>query len=152
MTVTPTAPFAAGLREIVKVTLQSFATNQMNSPINFSSSPTTQLVRNAANDPLPANYVNGFVVFAQGLEGDVACASACNTGDGLLLSNDVVKVRQMVVGTVIPDPTVNEFQLADSAPRGSLGDGSADLAEGTPARGSLGGPEPGCPAGGPAGA
>jgi hypothetical protein len=55
-------------------------------------------------------------------------------GDGLLLSNDITIVRQMVVGMIAPDPTTNELRRADSAPRSTCGDGVLTAADTTQAR------------------
>jgi subtilisin family serine protease len=126
VTVVPVAPFNAGLREIADVTFNTVATNASNSPINFSDAPTLRLVTNASNDALATNYTNGFVVFAQGMEGDIAPEK---TGDGQLRANDVTIERLFVVGNLVPDLTFNEFQRADVAPRNTGGDGQLDAAD-----------------------
>lgn len=58
----------------------------------------------------------------QGVEGDVAGRPS---GDGSVLSNDVVQVQRFQIGLDQPDQ-LNEFQRADSAPFVSKGDGAID--------------------------
>lgn len=62
-----------------------------------------------------------------GLEGDLANGP---NGDGLLLPNDLMLVRNFVAGSITPTPGSNEFQRADTAPFTTRGDGqltSADI-------------------------
>jgi hypothetical protein len=146
VTITPAAVLNAGPREIARITLTSFTTTATSSPITFTDTPTVRLVKNVTNDPLPAVYTNGLVVFAQGLEGDIATRF---TGDGQLLSNDVTLVRQFVVGLAIPNPAFNEFQRADCAPRGTSGDGQIDAADTIQTRRYVAGLDPLQPAAGP---
>jgi hypothetical protein len=129
VTVTPASQLAAGPREIARVTYQTLGNISQtipNSPITFTDSPTARLTTNATNDPLLTTYTNGLVIFAQGLEGDVAGRFA---GDGQLLANDVSILRQFVVGNLAPNPLFNEFQRADVAPRGSFGDGQINAGD-----------------------
>ena len=54
------------------------------------------------------------------------------TGDGVIMSNDVFLLRQIVLGNLSIDSTTNEFQRADCAPLASRGDGvlnSADVVQ-----------------------
>ena len=117
---------AAGLKQIATVTFQALATSLPNTPITFGSTPTVQLTKDAANNPLQTTYINGLVVFVQGLEGDLAPR---NTGDGQLLPNDVTIERLFVVGSITPDPSFNEFQRADTAPSNTGGDGVIDATD-----------------------
>jgi hypothetical protein len=146
VTITPAAPFNIGPREVARIELQSFATHLPNSPLGLVDTPTVRFIKDSGNNQLPATYTNGLVVFSQGLEGDVGGRF---TGDGQYLVNDVILVRQLVVGTLAPDESYNEFQRADSAPRGSLGDGSIDAADVTQARRYVTGLDLPQPAGGP---
>ena len=82
----------------------------------------------------------------QGLEGDVASRP---NGDGFLLSNDVAVIRQIVVGVITPDPTTNEFQRADSAPRATSGDGILSSGDTIQTRRYVAGLDAPQPAGGP---
>jgi hypothetical protein len=158
VTVTPAAVFNAGPREVARIMLTSFATNLPNTPINFGDNPVVKIVRDAANDPLPSGYLNGLVIFAQGLEGDVtprapqrrvtgeALGSA---GDGVVDATDVVEVRRFVVGLDMPNLTVDEFQRADTSPRAVSGDGVIDSTDVTQERRYATGLDPLQPAGGP---
>ncbi len=58
---------------------------------------------------------------ATGLESDI---SPRMTGDGNILSDDVVQIRRFLNGTNTPNTTPNEFQRADSSPIGTRGDGN----------------------------
>jgi hypothetical protein len=158
--ITPASTLDAGLREIAKITLQSFATNQPNSPINFSETPMAELVRNAGGDTSPANCVNGLVIFALGTEGDVTPRAPGNVlsdeagvdqagGDGIVNASDVVQIRRFIVGLDIPNPTTNEFQRADTAPRISSGDGQLDSTDTVQVRLYAAGLDPSQPAAGP---
>jgi Cohesin domain len=82
----------------------------------------------------------------QGIEGDVASRP---NGDGILLSNDVTIIRQMVVGLITPDPSTNEFQRADCAPRATSGDGLLSSGDTIQTRRYVAGLDPQQPAGGP---
>ena len=124
--VIPATPLIAGERQIVTITFDTFATNLWNTPITVTDDPTAKSILDANGDPLASAYTDGDLVFAQGLEGDVATRS---TGDALLLSNDVVTVRQFVVGNWTPSRLMNEFQRADTAPLPTKGDGQLDATD-----------------------
>ena len=126
VTVTAAGVFNAGPREVAKVNFQSLPTNLSNTPVTFGNSPTNMVILDSANNPLQFVSMGGFVVFAQGLEGDLADRKM---GDGLLLANDVTIERQFVVGLSIPDPLFNEFQRADTSPGVSKGDGQLDATD-----------------------
>ncbi|MBK6724449.1 MAG: hypothetical protein IPG58_14620 [Acidobacteria bacterium] len=116
------AGVAAGLREIANVTFQTnigFA--PPNAALTFSTTPTAQSVRDAANNELQKTFTNGFVVFVDGVESDVA---GRNTGNGTVASTDVVQVRRFVANLDQVDPAFNEFQRADAAPLATRGDGA----------------------------
>ena len=67
----------------------------------------------------------------------------------MLLPNDVVLLRQFVVGNLVPDPGFNEFQRADVSPRATSGDGRLDASDITQAQRYIAGIDPIQPAGGP---
>ncbi|MBK6722217.1 MAG: hypothetical protein IPG58_02750 [Acidobacteria bacterium] len=52
--------------------------NLPNAAITFVNSPVDLVTRDAASNPLLTRYVDGLIVFAQGLEGDVAGRNAGN--------------------------------------------------------------------------
>ncbi len=92
---------------------------------------------NASATPTPA---------PSGFESDMATR---NTGDGVLLANDLPLLRRIVVGTLTPEPGTSEFQRADSAPATTLGDGVIDAADIAQARRYVAGLDPVRPTGGP---
>ncbi|MEQ1645130.1 MAG: carboxypeptidase regulatory-like domain-containing protein, partial [Pyrinomonadaceae bacterium] len=115
------AGVAAGLREIANVTFQTnigFA--PPNAPLTFSTTPTAQSVRDAASNELQKTFTDGFVVFVDGVESDVA---GRNSGNGDVASTDVVQVRRFVANLDVANPAFNEFQRADGAPFTTKGDG-----------------------------
>jgi len=81
-----------------------------------------------------------------GFEADVA---ARPTGDGSILSDDVVQIRRFLNGTHTADQTTNEFQRADSSPIATLGDGFILSDDVVQARRYQNGTNPKQPAGGP---
>nr|MBP7476338.1 Ig-like domain repeat protein [Pyrinomonadaceae bacterium] len=129
VSITSPQPLQPGTVEAARVTFQSVATDLSNTPLTFTDQPVARSVRNSTNDPLQTTYTSGMVIFEQGLEGDVACATPCRTGDGQLLANDVVKLRRLTVGLDTPDPTTNEFQRADTSPASVKGDGQLDATD-----------------------
>ena len=82
----------------------------------------------------------------QGFESDVADRF---TGDGMLLVNDVILIRQFVVGILTPNPAFNEFQRADSSPSATRGDGQLDATDIVQARRYVARLDDPQPAGGP---
>ncbi|MGB4987715.1 MAG: hypothetical protein WBO10_00640, partial [Pyrinomonadaceae bacterium] len=83
-----------------------------------------------------------------GFESDVATRP---NGDGVVLSGDVIQMRRFSTGLDTPSISPNEFQRADSAPRGTLGDGSVSSGDVIQARRYATGLDPATPAGGPTG-
>lgn len=81
-----------------------------------------------------------------GIEGDIAPRP---NGDGSVLANDVLLIRRFFSGTSTPDPTTNEFQRADCAPRSTSGDGMITAADIIQARRYQNGLDPLQNAGGP---
>lgn len=122
--------FTAGTRQLVTITFNTAATMDSNTPVNFSGAPVIRRVADPNADPLPATFNNGFVVFSQGLEADVANRF---TGDGVLAVDDFTQVGNFVAGLDTVNPNYNEFERADCAPRGSKGDGSLDVTDFTQA-------------------
>lgn len=115
--------YAAGSRVVINVTFNTSATAAQNTPVNFANSPTVLATSDSGSNPLPTVYNNGFVVFQQGLESDVAGRTA---GSGGVNTADVVQTRRFVAGLDTPDPSTNEFQRADAAPAGTRGNGILD--------------------------
>ena len=100
-----------------------------------TSTPTSTPTATPTATPTPA-----------GLESDVAPRQS---GDGAVLSNDVVQIRRFVVGLDIPNTSPNEFQRADSAPLASRGDGVINATDTVQARRYVTGLDTPQPAGGP---
>lgn len=118
--------WAAGTRIVVTVTYVTAPTAAANTPVTFGDVPTLRRTSDSGSNPLPTVYNNGFVVFQQGLEADVATR---NSGDGFVLPGDVVQVRRFVTALDTPNPAFNEFQRADSAPAGTKGDGQLNASD-----------------------
>jgi hypothetical protein len=87
-------------------------------------------------------------IFGGGLESDVADRF---TGDGTVFSNDVILMRLFAAGLLTTNPSFNEFQRADAAPRSTLGDGLILSPDVIQARRYAAGLDPPTPAGGPFG-
>ncbi len=129
VTITNPLAFTAGPAEIAVINFQTLANNLGNTPLTFGDAPVVRLVTDGDGNPLPATYINGLMVFAQGQEGDVANR---NTGNGAFEPADIVQMRRFVAGLDAPVGTNNEFQRADTAPASTKGDGnlnSTDLVQ-----------------------
>jgi hypothetical protein len=142
--------FAAGKKQVVAITFNTLQTAAYKSPVTFDDAPIVKKVLGSNAEPLPTNYLDGAVTFAQGLEADIASTTG---GDGLYQSNDVVKIRSFLTNCASIDTTTNQFQRADSAPFASKGDGiiaSNDVvqarryANGASSPQTAGGPTAGC--------
>jgi len=111
-----------------------------------------QSIAGGALNGSPFAVTSGFWNFSpttpvvQGFEGDVASRP---NGDGSILSNDVVQVRRFLNGTHTIDPSVNEFQRADSFPFATKGDGAINSADVVQTRRYQNGTSPQQTAGGP---
>ena len=114
---------AAGPQQIVTVTFTTIANTDPNTPITFGDSPAIRRTSDVFGNPLPTAYIDGFIVFAQGFEGDVASRF---TGDGALLANDITIERQFIVQNLLVSPAFNELQRADVSPTATRGDGQLD--------------------------
>ncbi len=84
---------------------------------------------------------------APGFEGDVAPRP---NGDGNMLSTDITQMRRFVSGLDTPNPTTNEAQRIDSAPRSTFGDGIINSSDVVQGRRYVSGLDVMTPAGGPA--
>jgi hypothetical protein len=118
----------SGPKEIARINFQTLATTALPSTdFTFVGAPTVAAIRNAATDPLAfAVFTPIRVVFAHGIEGDVA---GRNAGSGVVDSTDVVQVRNFVTGIHTPVATHNEFQRADTAPAATKGDGTLNATD-----------------------
>jgi Calx-beta domain/Carboxypeptidase regulatory-like domain len=114
--------FAAGNRQLVKITFNTASTTLFSTPLAFSDSPIIRKTADANANGLPTSYYDGLIGFSQGFEADVASRPA---GDGFLAVDDFTQVGRFVAGLDTPDSPVstNEFQRADCSPRGIKGDG-----------------------------
>ncbi len=135
----PTAFAAGNGKQVVLVTFTTTPGAAFSTPVTFGDSPALRDVNDVDGNSVPTNYVNGIVVFAQGVEGDVAGRMTGSGGAMPLGSNDVTVLRQFVSGAITPDPTFNEFQRADVAPAGSKGGGSLTSADVTVLRNYIAG-------------
>jgi hypothetical protein len=140
-----TGTFASGLREVVKVSFNTAATTAPNTPVSFTDTPAVRETSDAGANPLPTGYVDGYVIFAQGIEADVAPRPG---GNGTVSATDVSQIRRFAVGLDTFDGLNNEFQRADCAPYATLGNGSLAATDVTQARRYQLGNDPAQPAGG----
>lgn len=145
VTITNPVAFTAGPAEIAVINFQTVANNLANTPLTFGDAPVVRLVRDGDGNPLPATYINGLIVFAQGLEGDVANR---NTGNGTFEAGDVVQMRRFVAGLDTPVATNNELQRADTAPASTRGDGNLNATDLIQTRRYVAGLDPSQTAGG----
>jgi len=119
--------FTAGTKQIVKVTFNTSPTAANNTPLNFTNSPVVSKVSDAGANPLPTQFANGFVVFAQGLEADV---DSRPNGDNDVDVGDFILIGQFAAALATPDfASSNEFQRADNEPTATKGNGTVDLGD-----------------------
>ncbi|HEX8247288.1 MAG TPA: Calx-beta domain-containing protein [Pyrinomonadaceae bacterium] len=124
--------FSAGTKQLLTITFNTAATNIFSSPVAFGNIPIVKQVVNTNADPLPTNYLDGAVTFAQGFEADVT-PRPTGKNNGSLTVTDFTQVGRFVAGLDSVNPLYNEFQRADCAPRVSLGNGALDVADFTQA-------------------
>lgn len=82
-----------------------------------------------------------------GFEGDVVPRP---NGDGNMLSTDITQIRRFVSGLDTPNPSTNEAQRIDCAPRATFGDGIINSSDVVQGRRYVSGLDTLTPAGGPA--
>ncbi|MBK9527133.1 MAG: carboxypeptidase regulatory-like domain-containing protein [Acidobacteria bacterium] len=133
-------------KQIATMNFTTVTNGLPNAAITFVNSPVDLVTRDAASNPLLTRYVDGLIVFAQGLEGDVA---GRNSGSGTFEAADVVQVRRFVAGLDTPVGTHNEFQRADSAPASAGGDGFLSATDVVQTRRYVAGLDPSRSAAGP---
>ncbi|MEP6945568.1 MAG: Calx-beta domain-containing protein [Acidobacteriota bacterium] len=146
----PGQSFPAGPRDLVKIAFNTVSTSNFSTPLGFSNSPVTRMTTDANAGGLPTSYSDGLIGFSQGYEADVASRPA---GDGFVAVDDFTQVGRFVAGLDVPDSPVstNEFQRADSSPRGTKGDGVLAVDDFTQAGRYAAGLDQGQKAGGPTG-
>jgi Calx-beta domain/Carboxypeptidase regulatory-like domain len=116
--------FTAGNTEAVVVTFNTTVNppnTASNTPVTFGNTPALREVNDVDTNPLPSNYTDALVIFEQNLEADVAGRF---TGNGVVSPTDVTQIRLFSVGSATPNLSFNEFQRADCAPIGTLGNGN----------------------------
>jgi hypothetical protein len=141
--------FAAGVRQIaiVTFTIASSATPGSSAPIGFANQPIASEVAGANAIPLPATHVPGNVsIVLSGFETDVAPRP---NGDGRCTIADWVQCGRFVAG--LDNPSGNEFQRADCAPRETRGDGRLTISDWVLCGRCAAGLDPIQPVGGPPG-
>ena len=118
---------AAGTKQIVNVQFNTATNTSANTALTFTNSPVTRSVNDVNANPLQSQFINGTVVFAQGLEADV---DPRPSGDGDVDLGDFNQVGQFAAGLATPDfATTNEFQRADCEPTATKGDADVDLGD-----------------------
>ncbi len=126
--VDPSVPaYAAGNKEVVTATFHTALGGQPNAAVTFGDAPTPRAIRDAAGNLHLSGYTNGFAVFQQGREGDLADRFT-GGGSGPLASNDLQVLNNFFAGAPM-NPAFNEFQRADCAPFGSKGNGRLDSSD-----------------------
>lgn len=85
-----------------------------------TSTPTPTQTATPTASPTPA-----------GFESDIAPRP---NGDGLVFAGDVIQARRFATGLDTINPSINEFQRADAAPRSTFGDGIINSGDVTQAR------------------
>jgi hypothetical protein len=123
--------FFAGTRRVVNITFQTAQTNLYSTALSFVNQPIAGEVSDANANTLPATFENRIVTFAHGFESDVA-PRPTGTGNGTVTVADFTQIGKFVAGTAAPDQ-LNEFQRADSAPRGTKGNGVLTVSDYTQA-------------------
>ena len=139
--------FAAGTRQLVKITFTAANTTVFSMPVSFGDAPLGREIVNTNADPLQSNYVPGTILFAQGFEADVA-PRPTGTGNGSVTIADFTQIGRYVAGLDTMDARYNEFQRADSAPRISKGNGALTVSDYTQAGRYAAGLDPVVTAGG----
>jgi len=119
----PPKRFPSGKVKLVNVTFTVASSASGQTIVEFDNQPTSQLVLDANNNELTANFTPGTVTFAQGYEGDV---SPRPQGNGQINLADWNLVGQFFSGAAQVEAG-SEFQRADCAPKGTHGDGKLDL-------------------------
>ncbi len=141
-------PEAAGPKEIAKINFISVGTNLPNTDFGVpQGTPTAfSIVEKVTNNPLTAVFVTpARVVFAQGIEGDVA---GRNAGSGAFEPADVVQMRRFISGIDTAVATHNEYQRADTAPAITKGDGNLNATDLVQVRRYVAGLDASVPSGG----
>lgn len=141
--------FTVGTRSLVTVTFNTMPTAAYNTPVAFGDVPLAREVTNTNANELAVNYLDGAVTFAQGYEADVA-PRPTGSGNGSVTIADLTQVGRFVANLDTVNPSFNEFQRADCAPRISLGNGSLTVADYTQAGRYAAGLDPVNPTGGAA--
>ncbi len=137
----------AGTQAVALVTFTTaVVTNVSATTLSFGDSPIVRQLVDAPGNPLPANYASGTVTIAAvEFEGDV---SPRPVGDRLLTIADWVLVGRYAARLDYPT-NATEFQRADCAPRGSLGNGRIRVGDWVQAGRYAAGLDSGTPLGGP---
>ncbi|MEP6849461.1 MAG: Calx-beta domain-containing protein [Acidobacteriota bacterium] len=123
--------FTVGNRQIAMLTFMTAPTALYSTPIAFGNVPVAREITDQNAGVLPSEYADGAVTFSQGYEADVA-PRPTGSGNGSVTVADYTMVGKFVAGTLTPDQ-LNEFQRADSAPRGTKGNGVLTVSDYTQA-------------------
>jgi hypothetical protein len=113
--------FAAGTRQVVRVTFDVVQTQAASTTLSFTDQPTLRGVSDANGNLLHANFQPGTITITPGSEADVAPRPR-GGNDGTVNVGDFVQMGRFTVGVDTP-VAGGEFQRADCAPRATKGDG-----------------------------
>ncbi len=138
-----------GGREIAKVRF-AIASGPASgvSAIEFTDDPVLRGVADVNGNALAGNYTNGSALVIPGFEADVS-PRTLGDRDGSVTIADWTQIGNFVAGTATPIDG-SEFQRADCAPKGTLGDGRLSIADWVMAGRYAAGLEAPVAAGGPA--
>jgi hypothetical protein len=123
----PNTTLALGTQQIVQVSfLTAISTNASVTTINFGDQPTPRQLYDTQLNSLPATYVGGSIsIAANGYEGDVFPRP---NGDRTVSLGDLLQIARYVARLDYPT-NGSEYQRADCAPRGTLGNGAITVAD-----------------------
>jgi hypothetical protein len=113
--------FAAGTRQVVRVTFDVAQTQAASTTLSFTDQPTLRGVSDSIGNLLPANFQPGTISITPGYEADVAPRPK-GGNDGTVNVGDFVQMGRFAIGVDTP-VAGGEFQRADCAPRATKGDG-----------------------------
>lgn len=120
--------FAAEVRQIATVTFTVAAsTAGTTTPIGFGDQPIRREIVDTGANPLSSTYTAGIVTITPGYEADVSPRPNGNN-NGTATIADWVQVGRFAAG-VDTAAAGGEFQRADCAPKGTLGDGRITIAD-----------------------
>jgi hypothetical protein len=124
--------FTAGTRQIVNLSFLTVQTNLFSTLLTFGNQPVGKEIADQNANVLPAAWEDGVLMFTQGYEADVA-PRPTGSGNGAVSVADFTQIGKFIAGIDQMNPNYNEFQRADSAPKGTKGNGVLSVSDYTQA-------------------